>query len=120
MSIYKKYIVAMIAGAAVTALLGLVIAYTVVTTSDFNERKEEALMFSYEITTDRLEHYVNELDQCKYTLDQALKRERKLIYKYQEETYQLNKKLSDLKSKYKYKKRLPDIEELMLDSTNIQ
>lgn len=79
---HKKYIMAMVAGAVVTAVLGLAIAYNVITVSSFNDRKEEALSFSHDIMTDKLEYYVYEVDNCKREHERMLKRESELISEY--------------------------------------
>jgi hypothetical protein len=114
---HRKYIMAMIAGALVTGVLAIAIMYNVSTVNNFNDSKQEVLVYTYDICNDKLEHYVNELDDCLY-------REKRLL-SIEEQQYEtvikLNKKYIRLLNKYNdLKRELEARDKLLLDSTNIE
>lgn len=115
---HKKYIMAMVAGAVVTAVLGLAVVYNVLTVSDFNDRKQEAMSFSYDVMNDKLEHYINELDECNQKNKQLLQAQRKHFTKHSEETYRLNRAYTKLMKEYNnLKLELSERDEVLLDRT---
>lgn len=111
----------MVAGAVVTAVLGLAVIQNVLITSEFNDRKEEAMSFSYDVVNDKLEHYINELDDCKHKNKQLLEAQRKHFTKHSEETYRLNKAYTKLMKEYNnLKQELSERDEVLLDRTLTQ
>lgn len=104
----------MVAGALVTGVLALAIIYNINTVTTFNKSKQEVLVYTYDICEDKLEHYVNKLDNCLYLQQQLLAEETN----YRKDFSKLNKKYIQLLNKYNHlKKELEEKDRLLLDLT---
>lgn len=111
---HRKYIIAMIAGALVTGVLAIAIIYNIKTVDTFNKSKQEVLVYTYDICNDKLEHYVNKLDDCLFLQQQLLKAE--TVCK--EDNFKLNKKYTRLLNKYnRLKEEIEEKDRLLLDLT---
>ncbi len=61
---HKKYIMAMVAGAVVSAALILSTIFYISKTSAIKQDTKDVMSLSYEITRDKLSYYITELDKC--------------------------------------------------------
>jgi len=108
---HRKYIVARVIGSVVTVTLIAVLYVVYFKIDDFKEYKTEVLALNYEITTDKLEHYVSALDECKRTY-------KLLEKKYEDDTNDLKKSIKRVKYlNRELKRELEERDTLLLDTT---
>lgn len=118
---YRKQIISISIGFIITAIIGLVISYRTSQSTNLNEHKKEVLSLSYDIMNDKLEHYVNELDKCRYEYDLLLKLEDKTFKKHQKIINQLNIKYNRLLKKYdSLKKEVSERDQVLSNETLLE